>query len=100
MLYRAVKDPACAFPGLLPQLYRSAASIASNIAEGAGQMSRAQYGRFLGIAIGSCSETHNHLTLAHEIGMISAEDYKRLEAEVRAIRAMLYALRKRVLAGA
>ena len=100
LLFRTPKNTNCIFPGLLPQLYRSAASIASNIAEGAGQLTRAQYARFLAVAIGSASETQSHLALALEVGLISRDDFERLDRELRAIRAMLFVLRKRVLAEA
>ena len=99
-VFRVTADlPGRAYPNLLPQLHTSAASIGSNIAEGAGQPSRAQYARYLGIALGSAQETRSHLYLACRVGMISVEDHDRLERELREIRAMLYALRQRVLQG-
>lgn len=79
-------------PGLRAQLLRSAASIASNIAEGASRRSKREYAQFLTIAIGSASETENHLTLAVALHCIRGEPQELLR-EVRRIRAMLFKLR-------
>ncbi len=43
------------------QLRRSSTSVPANIAEGCSQASLEQFARFLAIAIGSVTETQNHL---------------------------------------
>ena len=86
-------------PGLSGQMLRAAASIATNIVEGADQPTAPQFARYLGIAIGSASETEHHLELAVALELL-VDDGPRLIAEVREIRMMLYGLRKRVLADA
>ena len=84
-------------PGLCGQLLRSAASIAANISEGAGQLTAAQFARYLVIAIGSANETEHHLRLAIALDLF-AIDGAQFVVEVGEIRRMLHGLRKRVIA--
>jgi len=56
--------------GLTSQLRRAAVSIPSNIAEGQGRHTTADFIRFLGIAYGSLQETETQLTLATRLGYI------------------------------
>ena len=58
--------------GLTSQIRRAAASIPSNIAEGAARRSRPEYLRFLSIARGSLSEVDTQLQIASRLGMIAA----------------------------
>jgi four helix bundle protein len=67
-LLRCTVTPA---PGLASQLSRACASIPANIAECAGQSSSKQSARFIDIAIGSASETENHLARAGGLEVIS-----------------------------
>ena len=83
-------------PGLRRQLLRSAASIASNIAEGAAQRTPLQYARFLSIAIGSAK---SHLSLAARLDVVRG-DAERLQRDVERIRRMTFRLRDRVEAAA
>lgn len=52
---------------LIAQMRRSAISIPSNIAEGYQRRSRFDYGRFLKISDGSCSELETQLLLTKDI---------------------------------
>lgn len=54
--------------GLTSQIQRSAVSIPSNIAEGAGRNSNNEFRNFLGIANGSINELSTQLTLSIRIG--------------------------------
>lgn len=85
------------FPGFRTQSVRACAAIAANIAEGAGQVSPAQFARFLAIAIGSTSELESHLSIGEAVGLIAPAPAQDLIAETIAIRKMLHGLRKRVL---
>ena len=59
--------------GLVSQLRRSAVSIPSNIAEGAGRNSTKELAQFLGIASGSKAELDTHLEIAVRLGFIRAD---------------------------
>lgn len=48
--------------GLVSQINRSAVSVASNIAEGAGRNSFKEFDQFLGIALGSLYELETQLS--------------------------------------
>ncbi|MEP6780998.1 MAG: four helix bundle protein [Gemmatimonadaceae bacterium] len=81
---------------LKTQLVRATASIAANIAEGAGQETSAQFGRFLATALASSNEVSNHATVAYDCAHISLADFSHIEGEIEAIRAMLTVLQRRV----
>ena len=53
--------------GLTSQIKRSCVSVPSNIAEGAGRKGKAEFARFLYIAMGSLSELDTQLELAERL---------------------------------
>ena len=76
-LVRAVYALSKAFPAderyaLTDQLRRAVVSIPSNIAEGSGRSSNADYPHFLSIARGSLYETMTQLRVAVDLGYISS----------------------------
>mgnify|MGYP001800954129 FL=1 len=56
--------------GLKSQIRRSAVSIASNIAEGAGRFTNGEFKYFLGIASGSSNELMTQLMLSSRLGLV------------------------------
>lgn len=50
--------------GIVSQLRRCSSSVAANIAEGCGRSGNAEFGRFLGVAMGSASELEYFLLLS------------------------------------
>ena len=77
--------------GLTSQLRRAATSVTSNIAEGCGRESERDFARFLSIAAGSASEVEYQLLLAHDLGYLSAENHRQLDAQVNEVKRMLNA---------
>jgi len=75
--------------GLTSQLRRSSASIAANIAEECGRRGKADFARFLDIALGSASEVEYHILLALDLGYLSPENQSAFEAEVTEVKRML-----------
>lgn len=62
--------------GLITQLKRSAVSVASNIAEGAGRNSQKEFKHFLSVANGSAYELQTQLILLIELNLITEEIIK------------------------
>ena len=75
--------------GLSSQMRRASISIPSNIAEGAGRLSRKDFSRYLNISLGSSSELETQLILAYKLGY---GDAKLLLSDLEAIRKMLIGL--------
>ena len=82
--------------GLTSQIRRACASIPTNIAEGCGRKSTAEFGRFLQIAIGSTSETEYLLLLAHDLKYLTSDQYVQLEDMTISVKKMLITLLKRL----
>jgi four helix bundle protein len=81
---------------LIDQMRRASMSVASNIAEGSGQATSAQFARYLTIALGSARELDYHILLAHDLAVLTSSDYARLDARVDQVSRMLLVFRTRV----
>ena len=80
--------------GLTNQIRRSAVSIPSNIAEGAGRTSKKEFSRFLSISIGSASELETQLIISRNLGFIEDLTYENIIKELEDIRKMTSGLIK------
>ena len=78
--------------GLTSQIRRASMSVPTNIAEGCGQNTDAQFARFLQIAMGSASETEYQLLLSYDLEFLNKEQYEKLNADVTEIKRMLTSL--------
>ena len=78
--------------GLTSQMRRSSASIPTNIAEGCGRNSDADFKRFLIIASGSASELDYQLILSKDLNYISLPDFEELHFQITEVRKMLFSL--------
>ena len=82
--------------GLTSQIRRACASIPTNIAEGCGRESSADFARFLQIAMGSASETEYLILLAHDLKYLTADQHTELMDTTIRVKKMLTALLKNV----
>ena len=80
--------------GLTSQLRRSAISIPSNIAEGAGRNTNGEFKQFLGIANGSTFELLTQLYLSKRLNLITEEKARPIINEVLEVTKMNYSLQK------
>lgn len=78
--------------GLISQMRRAAVSVPSNIAEGYGRRSRADYVRFLNMAMGSLFELQTQTEIAANLGYLAAAESQPLAADAREVERMLSAL--------
>jgi four helix bundle protein len=80
--------------GLTSQIRRASMSIPTNIAEGCGRNTDAEFARFLQIAMGSASETEYQLLLSHDLEFLTKTQYEKLNTDVTEIKRMLASLLK------
>lgn len=76
--------------GLVSQIKRSAVSIPSNIAEGAGRNNDREFYHFLGIANASSFELQTQLILTRELNLLNAEKVNSLISSLNEIQRMIY----------
>jgi len=88
------KFPADEKFGLVSQMRRAAASMATNLIEGSYRLNRAEYRQFVGIARGSSGELKYHILLARDLGYLPKDDYGVLRGELDEISKMLMGLAK------
>ncbi len=77
--------------GIASQLYRSAVSIPSNIAEGSSRKSEKEFGNFLSISLGSAFELETQLIIAEKCGIVVGFDYQALLIKVQTIQRQIAA---------
>jgi len=80
--------------GLTSQIRRSAISIPSNIAEGAGRGSDKEFKRFLDISLGSSFELETQLIIAQKLSFLSDIQFESLSNAVREEQKMISGLHK------
>ncbi|MEO9510784.1 MAG: four helix bundle protein [Flavobacteriaceae bacterium] len=81
--------------GLTSQIRRSAVSIPSNIAEGAGRNSNKEFRNFLSIANGSLNEMNTQLELSKRFGFVKQESLETVFVLANEVQKMIYALIKK-----
>ena len=82
--------------GLTSQIKRSAVSIPSNIAEGAGRNSNKEFKHFLSIANGSNYELQTQLILLIELNLINKEKVQPIIEQCIEIQKMNYAFQQKL----
>ena len=78
--------------GLTSQLRRAAVSVASNIAEGQGRLTKGEFCHFLGQARGSLLELETQFAIAVDLRFLSDAEFKKLEERSGEIRRLLNGL--------
>jgi four helix bundle protein len=83
--------------GLISQMRRSAISISSNIAEGAGRKTLKDFFNFLGNALGSSFECSTQITISYKLQYISQKEFNELSESMDHIQKMIHGLQKSLL---
>lgn len=82
--------------GLTSQIRRSAVSVPSNIAEGAGRNGSKKFNNFLGIAMGSLFELDTQVELSYDLKYVQAETYKGILDKITQLRKMIFLFQKKL----
>jgi len=75
--------------GIISQMRRAAYSIPSNISEGCGRESDAEFKRFLIISRGSASELEYFTVLAKDLGYLNQSSYTKVNDDVNKVKRSL-----------
>ena len=82
--------------GLSSQIKKSAVSIPSNIAEGAGRDTNPQFSHFLNIAYGSSYELQTQLIISERLNYISSEVNESLLQKLNEVQKMVYVFKENI----
>jgi len=83
LVYKATTNfPKEELYGLTSQIKRAAVSVPSNIVEGCGRDSQADYLRFLYISFGSLRELHYQLDLSCRLGFLDQKRWFKIQSKV------------------
>jgi four helix bundle protein len=78
--------------GLVSQINRSAVSIPSNIAEGAGRNSDKEFIQFLSIAQASSYELETQLIISKNLNYLTIEELNHLSEQIEEVQKMNYSI--------
>nr|WP_047416632.1 four helix bundle protein [Cellulophaga sp. Hel_I_12] len=82
--------------GLSSQLRRASTSISTNISEGCGRDSDAEFSRFLTIAVGSASEVEYLILLSKDLNYLDLKTYEKLNEDINTIKRKIYSLKQKL----
>lgn len=96
-----VYEASKAFPkeemfALTSQVRRAAYSIPTNIAEGSGRKTKADFSHFLQMAIGSVSELEYEILLSKDLHYLKDDLYNNLIIDIVELRKMIINFQKRI----
>lgn len=83
--------------GLVSQMKRCSVSIPSNIAEGAGRGSDAQFKHFLNISQGSAFELETQLIISNRLDLLDNDLTKTLVDQAIEVQKMIYSLERKLI---
>lgn len=97
LIYRLTgKFPKSEIYGITSQIRRSAISIPSNIAEGAGRTSKKEFSHFLSISLGSLAELETQLIISDNLNYLDSGLLNDLISKLSSIRKMIFGLKKSI----
>ncbi len=76
--------------GIVQQIRRSAISVPTNIAEGAGRTSKKEFAYFLSVAQGSLAELETQILISRDLKYVS--EIESFEYQIKSIRLMIRGL--------
>lgn len=82
--------------GITSQLRRASAWIPTNIAEGCGRASDAEFNHFLNIALGSALETEYLIILSKDLRYIDENIHTNLDLKINSIKSKIYSLKNKL----
>jgi len=82
--------------GIISQIRRASSSIPTNISEGCGRTSDAEFNRFLTIALGSASEVEYLITLSKDLNYIDEDSFSELNNDINTIKRKVYTLKQKL----
>ena len=92
-VYRATECfPKAELYGLTSQARRAAVSVASNIAEAQGRITRGEFQQFLGNSRGSLLELETQLAIAADLQFLSEHDFQQIEMRTAELKRLLNGL--------
>lgn len=91
------KFPSSERYGMVSQMRRSALSVCSNLAEGAGRYTSKDQAHFYTQGYGSLMELLNQLIISSDLKWLSVEEYSNLRSDVETISRGIYNLRFSIL---
>jgi four helix bundle protein len=92
-IYRATEPfPKTEIYGLTSQLRRAAVSVASNIAEGQGRLTRGEFCHFLGQARGSLLEVETQVSTSLDLHFLKEDEFHDLQHRSLEVRRLLNGL--------
>jgi four helix bundle protein len=82
--------------GLTSQIWRGAASIPANFAEGCAREANSEPRQFLFISLGSASELQYHVLLARDLNLLSDKQFAVLDLRIAEIIRVLFGLIEKI----
>jgi four helix bundle protein len=82
--------------GIVSQIRRASSSIPTNISEGCGRTSDAEFNRFLTIALGSASEVEYLIILSKDLNYIDENSFTELNQEINTIKRKIHTLKQKL----
>ena len=83
--------------GLTQQICKASVSISSNIAEGSGRGTNADFAHFLDIANGSACETETQLYLSLDLEYISQAEFDDINNKLQDIQKLIFNFKKKLI---